>query len=40
MLLAASSAKTAHNTYLAEEKEQNLKAQKTQKSRKGLCWTR
>jgi hypothetical protein len=31
MLLAAGSAKTAYNTYLAEKKEQNAKAQKTQK---------
>jgi hypothetical protein len=30
MLLAAGSAKTAYNHYLAEEKEQNAKAQKTQ----------
>jgi hypothetical protein len=28
MLLAAGSAKTAYNTYLAEEKEQNAEAQK------------
>jgi hypothetical protein len=35
MLLAAGSAKTAYNNYLAEEKEQNAKAQKTQK-RKAL----
>jgi hypothetical protein len=31
MLLADGSAKTAYNDYLAEEKEQKAKAQKTQK---------
>jgi hypothetical protein len=29
MLLAAGSAKTAYNNYLAEERERNAKAQKT-----------